>query len=145
MLTCDSMFHRVSNASKAAYGQMLVRARDRGFKLVDTNGVANHMVNYGEEWVPQWKFEGTMYECLAASPAPALVDGRAYPKLPWQIRTMLPALRIGRKVGRRLGLAKTPAAPPPQELEKKSMDKSAEVGDHPTRKEEAEVPQIKGR
>jgi leucyl/phenylalanyl-tRNA--protein transferase len=112
MLTCDSMFHRVSNASKAAYGQMLVRARERGFKIVDTNGVASHQVNYGVECVPQWKFEGVMYECLGAKPAPTLVEGREWPGLPWQIRAMLPVLRVGRKVGRKVGLGRKKAGAP---------------------------------
>ena len=148
MLTCDSMFHRMSNASKAAYGQMLVRARERGFKLVDTNGVANHLVNYGEEWVPQWKFEGVMYDCLSARPAPSLVEGRAYPELPWEIKAMLPMLRVGRKVGRRLGFGKKQVAAPPEvaskekgaESEQKmSIDKTAGVGDHPTQAKEKGV------
>src|SRR5258706_6192747 len=55
IMTCDSMFHQVSNASKAAYGQTLVHLRERGFKFLDTNGVAKHRVQYGEEWMPQWR------------------------------------------------------------------------------------------
>lgn len=44
LICCDSMFHRVSNASKAAYGQTLFHLQKRGFKIVDTNGVANYQV-----------------------------------------------------------------------------------------------------
>lgn len=100
MISCDSMFHRMSNASKAAYGQALLHLRERGFRIVDTNGVANHMVNYGEEWMPQWQFERQVFECLRETPS--IRDGRPCPRLPWEIRTMLPALRAGRVVNRRL-------------------------------------------
>ena len=144
MLTCDSMFHRVSNASKAAYGQMLVRARERGFKLVDTNGVASHQVNYGEEWTPQWKFEGTLYECLGARPAPTLVDGNAYPELPWQIRLMLPVLRVGRKVNRKMPWHKPPAAAPPAgetAQPNSDVDKGGAVGDDRGQAKETEEPE----
>jgi len=121
MISCDSMFHRVSNASKAAYGQTLVHLQKRDFKIVDTNGVASHQVNYGEEWLPQWQFERTIVQCL--DDAPSLTDDRPYPKLPWPIRTMLPALRPARVLLRRLPWAKPPrqtgpaaaaaATPPP--------------------------------
>jgi leucyl/phenylalanyl-tRNA--protein transferase len=135
MLTCDSMFHRMSNASKAAYGQMLVRARERGFKIVDTNGVATHQVNYGEEWVPQWMFEQIMYKCLGATPAPMLVDGRAYPRLPWPIRTMLPLMRIGRKMGRKIRWKKKASG-----VVESSVDKNAPGGDHRAAEERAAPP-----
>lgn len=111
MISCDSMFHRMSNASKAAYGQALLHLQQRGFKIVDTNGVASHMVNYGEEWMPQWQFERQIYQCLAETPS--VTDARPCPRLPWEIRAMLPALRVGRAVGRRLRWRKKDASPPP--------------------------------
>src|SRR5260221_6953047 len=52
MISCDSMFHRVSNASKSAYGQTLLHLQKPGFKLADTNGAADHPVNYREEAPP---------------------------------------------------------------------------------------------
>ncbi len=99
LLTIDSMFHRVSNASKAAYGQTLHRIRDRGFRLMDTNVVAKHMVNYGEEWMPMWEYESTLRECLKESPS--LTDDRKYPGLPSSFRWRLPMARIVRKVAKR--------------------------------------------
>ncbi|MDB5320144.1 MAG: aat [Phycisphaerales bacterium] len=102
IMTCDSMFHRVSNASKAAYGQTLVRLRERGFRLLDTNGVVSHRVKYGEEWMAQWRFEELVGECLREWPG--LADSRVAPQgLPWEVRAALPVLRVGRAVGRRLG------------------------------------------
>ncbi len=109
MITCDSMFHRMSNASKAAYGQTLMHLQKRGFKVVDTNGVANHMVNYGEEWMPRRQFEQLVYQCLRDSPS--LVDSRPCPKLPSEIRAMLPPLRAARWIDQRIPRRK-PASPP---------------------------------
>jgi leucyl/phenylalanyl-tRNA--protein transferase len=136
MLSCDSMFHRMSNASKAAYGQMLVRAKERGFKIIDTNGVAKHQVNYGEEWMPHWQFERVMSQCLGARPAPTLVDGVVYPKLPWQIRAMLPVVRVGRRIGRKLSRRKRETGASPADganavqSAKTDVDTSPTSGDH---------------
>jgi leucyl/phenylalanyl-tRNA--protein transferase len=113
MISCDSMFHRVSNASKAAYGQTLVHLQKRGFKLVDTNGVADHQVNYGEEWLARWQFERQMFECLKERPS--LTDNRPYPQLPWEIRTLLPMLNPARKVLRRTPWTKAPRNTAPEE------------------------------
>src|SRR5260221_2107876 len=93
------MFHRVSNASKAAYGQTLHQIRGRGFRLMDTNVVAKHMVNYGEEWMPMWEYEQTLRVALRETPS--LTDDRPYPALSWQIRYGLPVARLLRKVTRR--------------------------------------------
>jgi leucyl/phenylalanyl-tRNA--protein transferase len=100
LLTIDSMFHRVSNSSKAAYGQTLLRIKDRGFRLMDTNVVASHLVNYGEEWMPMWEYEKTLESCLKESPS--LTDDHRYPPLPWQLRYRLPLVRLVRKLSNRL-------------------------------------------
>src|SRR5215212_3530145 len=81
MISCDSMFHTMSNASKAAYGQTLVHLQNRGFKIVDTNGVAKHLVNYGEEWMPKWQFEKLLYDSLRDPNPPSFIEGRPYPGL----------------------------------------------------------------
>jgi leucyl/phenylalanyl-tRNA--protein transferase len=111
IITCDSMFHTVSNASKAAYGQTLVRLRERGFRFVDTNGVAAHKVNYGEEWMQQWQYEKCVKEYIRESPS--LTDERPYPKFPWEVRVLLPVARIARRIKRKLRPQKTPPPPPP--------------------------------
>lgn len=100
MMSADSLFYRVSNASKAAYGQMLVRLRERGFRLMDVNVVAKHSVNYGEEWMPQWEFEQIVRQCLKETPS--IADDRPAPVLPWQIKYRLPVARLLRSVGRRI-------------------------------------------
>jgi leucyl/phenylalanyl-tRNA--protein transferase len=101
MMSCDSMFHTQSNASKAAYGRLLVHLRHRGFKLVDTNGVATHQVKYGEQWIPQWWFENLIFDCLEESPT--LVEGAPPPPpLPISLRAMLPLMRLSRGVARRM-------------------------------------------
>lgn len=106
-LSCDSLFHRVSNASKAAWGQLLVHAKERGFEWIDTNCVAAHHVNYGEEWVPQWKFEQMMRTALEKRPT--LLDGQTCPELPWQVRYALPVARAARALARRLPLRRAAA------------------------------------
>jgi leucyl/phenylalanyl-tRNA--protein transferase len=89
VMSADSQFYRVSNASKACYGQMLLRLRDRGFTLVDVNVVAKHMVNYGEEWMPSWQFEKHLREHMHDTPS--LTDDHPAPPLPWKIKYLLPA------------------------------------------------------
>ena len=120
MISCDSMFHTVSNASKAAYGQTLVHLQKRGFRIVDTNGVATHQVNYGEEWLPRWKFEQETYACLKESPS--LTDDRPYPPLPWEVRALLPTLRPARGIIRRLPWVKEPQDPHPEAETAKSVE-----------------------
>lgn len=91
-ITCESLFHRVSSASKAAWGQTLLYLRQRGFGWVDTNCVASHRVQYGEQWVPQWKFE-TMLARAMQEPV-RFCDDQPSPALPWQIRLALPVARL---------------------------------------------------
>jgi leucyl/phenylalanyl-tRNA---protein transferase len=117
LVTCDSMFHRMSNASKAAYGQTLVHLQKRGFKIVDTNGVAKHQVNYGEEWMPKWQFEKLLYEWVREENPPSFIEGRPYPGLPWEIKAMLPAMRVARAAARRLPWRKAQAAMPSESPE----------------------------
>jgi leucyl/phenylalanyl-tRNA--protein transferase len=101
MMTCDSMFHTVSNSSKAVWGQLLIHLRNRGYRLVDTNGVATHQVQYGEEWVREWRFTQLIAECVRG-PWPTLTDSRRYAtRLPWAIRTGLPVMRLWRKIDKR--------------------------------------------
>jgi leucyl/phenylalanyl-tRNA--protein transferase len=98
-VACNSLFHTVSNASKAAWGQALVMLKERGFRWVDVNCVAAHHVNYGEEWVPQWKFEKMMREEMGRELS--IAEGIAAPKLPWRVRMGLPVARVVRGIGRR--------------------------------------------
>jgi leucyl/phenylalanyl-tRNA--protein transferase len=99
-ITCETMFHRVGNASKAAWGQTLVRLKERGFKWVDTNCVAAHHVEYGEEWVMQWKFEQMVREAMNENHS--LADDIPCPPVPWILKAGLPVARMISSVRKRL-------------------------------------------
>lgn len=100
MLTIDSLFYRVSNAAKAAYGQTLLRMRERGFRLMDTNVVSPHQVNYGEEWMRMWEYEAILRDCLKETPS--LTDALPCPAMPRQIRYGLKVTRLMRKFSSKL-------------------------------------------
>jgi leucyl/phenylalanyl-tRNA--protein transferase len=114
-ITCETMFHRVSNASKAAWGQTVLRLKERGFKWIDTNCVASHAVQYGEEWLPQWRFEQLLTAALKEEHS--LADDIPCPPVPWFVKAGLPVTRILKAVRRRLPFWKEaapavrPAAP----------------------------------
>jgi len=97
-ISCDTMFHLVSNASKAAWGRTIVYLQERGFTWADTNCVASHHVNYGEEWVPQWRFEQMMREAIARPVA--FLEGQAPPQIPVVVRWGLPTMRLLSRAGR---------------------------------------------
>ena len=59
LVTMVSLFHRVSNASKAAAGRAMMQLRDRGFKLIDIGMVPQHHVDFGSEW----HLAGNMNRC----------------------------------------------------------------------------------
>ena len=100
LVTMSSMFARVSNASKFAMARTMMRLRERGFSMVDMGMVPDHLVHFGAEWVPRWKYESVL---------PALIRQRLSvddtcpcPQLPWVIRLGEPALRVARNARRRL-------------------------------------------
>jgi leucyl/phenylalanyl-tRNA--protein transferase len=99
IMSIDSVFHQVSNAGMAVYGQTLLRLRDRGFKLVDVNYVSGPFARFGEEWVPQWKFEELLRGMMTQRPTVA--DDRPAPALPVWVSMALPVSRmVGKVVGR---------------------------------------------
>jgi leucyl/phenylalanyl-tRNA--protein transferase len=100
-ITASSMFHRVPNATKAAYGRALLHLKERGFTMVDTGMVPEHLVNYGSRYLPAWDFEQRLRD-LIRQPR-TILDGMAAPMLPRGMRLRLAGVRIGRAIGRRLG------------------------------------------
>jgi leucyl/phenylalanyl-tRNA--protein transferase len=100
VLGVESMFHLAPNVGKAAYGRLILRARDRGYRLVDVGTVATHRVNYGERYLPQWQFEQTLHRHL--SETPSLTDDRPTPPLPWRVRTAAPLARKLRSLTHRV-------------------------------------------
>jgi leucyl/phenylalanyl-tRNA--protein transferase len=99
-VTASSMFHRVPNATKAAYGRALLHLRERGFTLVDTGMVPEHLVNYGSRYVPSWQFD-EMLRPLLDQPR-TILDGLAPPMLPARLRWGLAVARAYRAVARRV-------------------------------------------
>ena len=99
-LSVESMFYTISNASKFAYGRLLEHARERGFMLVDSNPVKDESRNYGEEWIPQWRFEQLLGE--AVSRPATLIDGHPPALLPSGVARALTLARLMRKVKTRL-------------------------------------------
>ena len=99
-VTMISLFHRVSNASKAATGKAMMHLRDRGFKMVDIGMVPTHLVNFGSEWAPRWKFEaelpGLIHQKVSIS------DEHPCAPVPWAIRAGMPVVHAVRGVRRRL-------------------------------------------
>jgi leucyl/phenylalanyl-tRNA--protein transferase len=106
MVSIESLFHLVSNASKAAYGRALLHLRDRGFSVVDTCGVSEHMVNYGEQWVRQWQFEKMLGDLAVMRRPPRVIDDSPPAVLPWDLRVMLPLAQVGRRVRAKLAALK---------------------------------------
>ncbi|MDB5323412.1 MAG: leucyl/phenylalanyl-tRNA/protein transferase [Phycisphaerales bacterium] len=100
-ITASSMFHKIPNATKAAYGQTLLHLKQRGFTMVDTGMVPDHMVNYGSRYIPAWQFEQQLRH-LITQPR-SITDGIAPPLLPKRLTWTLPAARIARALRNRLG------------------------------------------
>jgi leucyl/phenylalanyl-tRNA--protein transferase len=96
----ESLFHRVSHASKAAYGRALVHLKERGFTLIDSNPVKDVSRNYGEEWIPRWKFESLLRHAIE-TPTDFTAD-RPAPPLPARVRRLLPVARVVRTVAAKL-------------------------------------------
>ena len=96
VMSIDSVFHHVSNAGIAVYGQTLLRLRDRGFKLVDVNYVSGPFARFGEEWMPQWRFEELLRQMLREHPT--IADGVPAPVLPARVARLLPLARGVEKV-----------------------------------------------
>lgn len=99
-ISVDSMFHLEDNASKAAYVQMLLGLRERGFTFVDINEPSPFMARWGAVWVPYWKFEQLLQRSLW-QPRPFL-DGRAPTPFPLAARLGLPMRFIAAKIARRI-------------------------------------------
>ena len=99
-ITASSMFHRQPNATKAAYGQTLLHLKSRGFALVDTGMVPDHMLNYGSRYIPAWQFEQTL-RTLITQPR-AVADGLTAPLLPTRLAWTLPLARLTRAIKNRL-------------------------------------------
>jgi leucyl/phenylalanyl-tRNA---protein transferase len=52
----ESMFHHVTDASKAALVALVERLRSRGFSLLDTQWVTDHLVQFGAVEIPRRRY-----------------------------------------------------------------------------------------
>jgi leucyl/phenylalanyl-tRNA---protein transferase len=52
----ESMFHRVTDASKVAMVALVERLRDRGFVLLDTQWVTEHLEQFGAIEIPRRRY-----------------------------------------------------------------------------------------
>jgi leucyl/phenylalanyl-tRNA--protein transferase len=61
----ESMFHRVTDASKIALVHLVARLRAGGFKLCDTQYVTEHLKTFGAVDVPKKRYHRMLEEALA--------------------------------------------------------------------------------
>jgi leucyl/phenylalanyl-tRNA--protein transferase len=60
----ESMFHRVDDASKAALAGLVERLRARGFRLLDTQWVTGHLLQFGAVEMPRRRYLRLLEEAL---------------------------------------------------------------------------------
>ena len=52
----ESMFHRATDASKVALIALVERLRTRGFRLLDTQWVTEHLLQFGAVEIPRRRY-----------------------------------------------------------------------------------------
>ena len=62
----ESMFHRERDASKVALGHLVARLRRGGFKLLDTQFVTEHLLQFGAVEVPRRIYKRLLREAIDA-------------------------------------------------------------------------------
>jgi leucyl/phenylalanyl-tRNA---protein transferase len=70
----ESMFHRVTDASKAALVELVARLRARGFVLLDTQWVTGHLVQFGAIEITRRRYLRRLDEALTLDVAFAEPD-----------------------------------------------------------------------
>ena len=60
----ESMFHRVSDASKAALAASSIACATRGYTLLDTQWVTGHLAQFGAVEVPRRRYLRLLDEAL---------------------------------------------------------------------------------
>lgn len=60
----ESMFHRVSDASKAALAALVDRLRARGYALLDTQWATGHLAQFGAVEIPRRRYLRLLDEAL---------------------------------------------------------------------------------
>jgi leucyl/phenylalanyl-tRNA--protein transferase len=65
----ESMFHHESDASKAALAALVDRLRGRGYTLLDTQWVTEHLAQFGAMEIPRRRYLRMLDEALAIEAA----------------------------------------------------------------------------
>lgn len=65
----ESMFHRENDASKAALAALVDRLRGRGYTLLDTQWVTEHLTQFGATEIPRRRYLRMLDEALAIQAA----------------------------------------------------------------------------
>ena len=60
----ESMFHRVSDASKVALAHLVQRMRDRGMVLLDVQFMTDHLRSVGASEIPKHVYERRLYDAV---------------------------------------------------------------------------------
>jgi leucyl/phenylalanyl-tRNA--protein transferase len=63
----ESMFHRATDASKVALVFLVERLRARGYRLLDTQWVTDHLVQFGAIEIPRSEYLGLLEHALQLS------------------------------------------------------------------------------
>ena len=65
----ESMFHRVTDASKAALVALVERLRERDYVLLDTQWVTEHLLQFGAIEIPRRRYLRLLDRALTIDPA----------------------------------------------------------------------------
>ncbi len=60
----ESMFHEVRDASKVALHALVMRLRERGFSLLDTQWLTPHLVTFGAHEIPRSEYRERLGACI---------------------------------------------------------------------------------
>ena len=60
----ESMFHEVPNASKVALHALVMRLRERGFLLLDTQWLTPHLATFGAHEIPRFDYRRRLQQCV---------------------------------------------------------------------------------
>ncbi len=68
----ESMFYKVSNASKVAFVSLVLFLRRAGYYMIDCQQVTSHLIRFGARPIPRRSFLLRLKESIAVSPVPLL-------------------------------------------------------------------------
>ena len=60
----ESMFHEATDASKVALHALVMRLRERGFSLLDTQWLTPHLATFGAHEIPRFEYRRRLQQCV---------------------------------------------------------------------------------